>query len=149
MYVFSYILYSIEDVHNGLKYVLYTKQYYYEEAESKCADDGGTLAMAKDTETFDVLMVMLKAYIAQGGTSYEAFLDGSKETEFDSWECVNAQGDCPATMPWKKGEPNDPRGQQCVAISARSAEGLIGKDCFLKRTAICQFAIDDEFIKTT
>ena len=57
MYVFSYILYSIEDVHNGLKYVLYTKQYYYEAAEAKYADNGGTLAMATDTEIFDVLMV--------------------------------------------------------------------------------------------
>ena len=105
--------------------------------------------MANDTEIFDVLMVMLKAYIAQGGTIYEAFLDGSKETEFGTWDCVNVQGECPATMPWKKGEPNDPRGQQCVAISATSAEGLIDRDCFLKRLAICQFAIDYAIIKTT
>ena len=129
-------------MHNGLKYVLYDDEYSYDEAERKCVDEGGTLAMAADNDTFNVLADMIQVYSLRPRNSYSAFIDGSYDTASDAWRCVNTQGStCPATMPWQPGQPDDPSNQRCVAVMWSYDEGIGDIECFHKTVVICQFTM--------
>ena len=97
--------------------------------------------MAKDQDTFDALFKIVDVYTRrQGGSIDGAFLDGFKSTAAGDWFCVNAQGACPAAMPWQPGEPDDPL-EMCVGIKPDFSQGVDDEFCHEEKMALCQFTL--------
>ena len=68
--------------------------------------------MATDADTFKFTLNLYSDYYKSGGEVSGMFLDGSKgvmNPQSNDWFCVNVQGPCPATMPWRSGSRNDPK----------------------------------------
>ena len=98
--------------------------------------------MATDRDTFNVLLNILNAYVDEGGSGSVAYLDGSYDTGFDDWLCVNTQGSCPATMPWDYG-PSNTQQRRCVAVDWDYGYGVVNTKCFIRFLAICQFTMSE------
>ena len=101
--------------------------------------------MAADADTFTFMFNMLKVYSMQGGSVFGAYVDGTYSghvtSQSDSdWLCVNTQGSCPSTMPWHRGQPDDPQSQQCVGIfhAFNYNEGVGDAYCDSNIMAMCR-----------
>ena len=117
---------------------MFERPYNYAEAIDKCAEDGGNLALAADTDTFDLLSTMYSVYRMQGGRIGGAFVDGVMITKEKAF-CRNTRGECPATMPWQTGYPSDAASQQCLSIQWQHDNGVANTYCDTKKLAVCQY----------
>ena len=133
------VLFRFEYIYTDQQYVMYEGLYNYTQAAAKCAEEGATLAMATDKDTFDLLYYLVDVYTMQGGPIVGAFLDGSRQTRLDEWFCTNVQDVCPATMPWQPGQPDHPNSQHCVAIFPPYARGVDNSYCSRQKMTMCKF----------
>ena len=137
------MLCSYEDVYKGEKYVLFDGDYNYTQAAAKCTEHGGALAMATDTDTFNFTLNLYNDYYKSGGLGSGMFLDGSKGVIMNSlsnvWYCVNVQGTCPATMPWRQGSPapGGPNHTNCAGMLPWLLPGVADLPCQRGLTAMC------------
>ena len=102
--------------------------------------------MAADADTFTFMFNMLKVYSMQGGSVFGAYVDGTYNNGHvtsqsgSDWLCVNTQGSCPSTMPWHRGQPDDPQSQQCAGIfhAFNYNEGVGDAYCESKIMVMCR-----------
>ena len=122
---------------------MFEGNYNYQEAAAKCAEDGGTLAMAADTNTYNFMFNILDTYVMQGGGIVGTFVDGSRgimNPQSDAWWCVNTQSDCGQIMPWHFGRQGNNVYQPCVAILKWYENGVADASCH-QLMAMCQYRL--------
>ncbi|KAI8490333.1 hypothetical protein Bbelb_320710 [Branchiostoma belcheri] len=103
----------------GICYKVFTAQLKsFVDATATCRQDGGTLAMAQDAETNDLLISLYNAAISSGAGFWLGLSDTREEGVFE-WANGTPLG---AYRPWGQGEPH-PMGrwgnndQDCVVLS--------------------------------
>ena len=91
------------------------------------------------TPTLKFTLNLYNDYYKSGGEVSGMFLDGSKgvmNPQSNDWFCVNVQGPCPATMPWRSGSRNDPKAS-CAGMVPWYLPGVADLNCEHGLTAMC------------
>ena len=95
------------------------------------------------TPTLKFTLNLYNDYYKSGGEVSGMFLDGSKGVIMNSlsnvWYCVNVQGTCPATMPWRQGSPapGGPNHTNCAGMLPWLLPGVADLPCQRGLTAMC------------
>ena len=119
---------------------MFEGEYSKGQSVDKCSEEGGIIAMATDQDTYNFLYQMFITYRRQDGTISGVYIDGLRDPidpQSGDWFCLNTQGECPVTMPWHRGQPNNNR-KHCARISAFLKEGAGNSYCSVKRMAFCK-----------
>ena len=120
---------------------MFVGKYNYTQASAKCAEEGGIIAMATDTNTFNILFNILNEHWNAYRTDASVHLDGSQgvmNPQFSGWFCMNTGGPCPATMPWHPGQPSDPA-EKCAGMMVFMKKGVRDGNCSDQCMTMCKF----------
>ena len=110
----------------------------HSEAAAACGEKHGSLAMARDSETFRVLRSMLDASRAPSDDRYTgAWLDGKRDANF-VWQCESNKIVCGRNMPWTHGAPSYYADEGCVLLYLPYQNGVVNYICTRKLSAICE-----------
>ena len=131
------LCFSITHTHEGHEYVFVDGVFTWNQARAACLKKRGTLAMAGDSATFDVLRSLFDQYRAESGSAVGVWLDG-KQVESGIWQCDTNNDECGPNMPWVNGAPPQLNSGYCVLIWHSRADGVANYPCTKGMPAICE-----------
>ena len=120
-------------------YVLFADTMTYAHAAEDCANRGGTLAMATDDTTFNILRLMFNGYTSDVSKPVSAAWVDGIDTSGSGFQCATLDAACPPTMPWSSGEPSGGGDlHNCANVKASLAlTGLSDNNCDTQFVRIC------------